>query len=140
MKTQKFPIIGFISVWPTRRIVKVKIEPDKDHKRYVNRWSYPYKISSLEKGVKIGNAFDDHFGDNPHEAKTSESFNIADPSLIKLYPSQKSAEKGELEKLHEQYTEEKRVLRIQQERVKQANKQIAEYKAFKQIQTIFLNL
>jgi hypothetical protein len=42
-----------------------------------------------------------------------------------------------LEKLHDQYLQEKRELRKQQERVKLANKQIAEYKAFGQIQTVY---
>ena len=44
-------------------------------------------------------------------------------------------EKTELEKLHDQHLTEKREMRKQEKRVKLANKRIAEYKKFKQIQT-----
>jgi hypothetical protein len=118
MKTQKFPIIGYIAVWPSNRIVKVKVEPCK------NNPLYPFVLISLEKGVKLGTL-------------QSNRFHIADPSLITLYKSRKEGEKAELEKLHDQYLQEKRELRKQQERVKLANKQIAEYKAFGQIQTVY---
>jgi len=131
----KYPIIGYIAVWPTQKIVKVKIEPDKNHQRYVNTWGYPYKVSSIEKGIGIANAFDNRMSDDQYEEKWMDSFNIADSSLVKLYPTQEAGEKAELEKLHDQYLNEKRALRKRQERVKFANKRIQEYKTFRKIQT-----
>jgi hypothetical protein len=116
----KFPIIGFVSVWPSNRIVKVKVEPCKNE-------VYPFRVTSLEKGVKIGGSAE--LGEG------WDGYNIVDPSLITLYKSREEGEKAELEKLHDQHLIEKKALKKQEERVKSANRRIAEYKMFKQIQT-----
>lgn len=110
---------------PSNRIVKVKIDKCD--------WpcSNPFTVISLEKGVRIDSSpLGGHFGNTLY---------LTDPSLITLYKSRKEAEKSELEKLHDQYLQEKRELKKQQERVKLANKRIAEYKAFKQLQTVFFH-
>lgn len=117
----KFPIIGYISVWPSNRIVKVKIE------QCVNE-VFPFRVVSLEQSVQIGPLSEQVW------------YYVADPSLITLYKSRKEGEKTELEKLHDQHLTEKREMRKQEKRVKLANKRIAEYKKFKQIQTVWMNI
>ena len=114
----KFPIIGYIAVWPSNRIVKVKVE------QCVNE-VFPFRVVSFENGVQIG----------PLSGQVW--YYTADPSLITLYKSRKEGEKAELEKLHTQHLTEKREMRKQEKRVKLANKRIAEYKRFKQIHTVF---
>ena len=116
-----YPIIGYISTWPHRRIVKVKVEPDEHSE-------YPFRVTSLERGVKIGGSF--VLGEG------FEAYNVVDPSFVELYPSRKKAEECELNKLHAQYLQEKRELAKQQKRVKMANKRIFEYKKFKEVQTV----
>ena len=97
----KFPIIGYISVWPSNRIVKVKIE------QCVNE-VFPFRVVSLEQSVQIGPLSEQVW------------YYVADPSLITLYKSRKEGEKTELEKLHDQHLTEKREMRKQEKRVKLA--------------------
>ena len=120
-----FLIIGYIAVWPSNRIVKVKIE-----RCNWRTCGYSFIVVSLEKGVKIGT-------DCYYFPDGIAYFYIADPSLITLYKSREEGEKAELEKLHDQHLTEKREMRKQEKRVKLANKRIAEYKRFKQIHTVF---
>ena len=114
-------MVGFIAVWPHNRIVQVKVEQSDDS-------IYPFRVTSLQVGVKINHLF---FG----EDGGVDSFCICDPSFINLYKSRQQAERCELEKLHDAYLQEKRAMRKQEKRVKMANKQIAEYKAFGQTQS-----
>lgn len=122
MKKQKLPIEGYLSVWPTQKIVKVKIEL-ADCK---------FRVTSLERGVDIGG--------NPIMFSDFDSYTVADPSLVKLYPSYKSAFKGELKKLHSLYAKERRALRIQQERYKWMLRQVEDYKNFEKLQNPFFTL
>ena len=115
---QKFPIIGYYPVWPSRRIVKVKIE-------LVEHGVYPFVVSSLEPTVKIT----DH-GDGEH-------FGIASPEVISLYASRKQGEKDQLEKAHTEYAQLRRELRKAQRKYKWGLKMVAEYKKFKELQTPF---
>ena len=50
--SKKFPIIGYIAVWPSNRIVKVKVEKCDSH-----TCGYPFVVTPLEKGVKIWDEF-----------------------------------------------------------------------------------
>ncbi len=70
---------------------------------------------------------------DPNE-KNFESFPIPDPSFVKLYRTEKEAEKSELAKLHKQYSAERRALRVQQQKYKWALRQIEDYKHFGALQ------
>lgn len=124
-----FPIIGYISVWPSHRIVKVKID-----RCSWQTCGYPFVVTSLKKGVHLEKGVE-FSGLTQMNCEGFEQFYIADPSLVNLYPSRKAAEKCELDKLHDQYLIEKRALAAQQKRVKWANKRIAEYKKFNELQS-----
>ena len=104
------------SVALQQKIVKVKIEPCENSE-------YPFRITSLEKDIKIGGSSD--FGEG------WDYYNIIDPSFIELYPTQEAGEKAELEKLHKHFAEQRRTLREQQRRYKWSLKQVQEYKSFK---------
>jgi hypothetical protein len=99
---------GFMAVWPTRKVVKVRI----DHCRNV----FPFIVSAVDPLERF------------------EAFPIADPSLVQLYPSLKAALAGELEKLHEEYCKERRRLRTQTRRYKWALRQVEDYKHFEELQ------
>jgi hypothetical protein len=110
VKTTKKPLMtGYMAVWPTQKLVKVKIEPCQH--------VFPFVVSAVD----------------PLE-KNFESFPIADLSFVKLYKTEKEAEKGELAKLHKQYSAERRALRVQQQRYKWALRQIEDYKHFGSLQ------
>ena len=120
--SKKFPIVGYIAVWPSNRIVKVKIE-------LCSRCVLPFVVTSLEKGVKPDDTTCQLNSDGLY------FYHVAACELVNLYPSRRTAEKAELEKLHDQHLQEKIALSKQAKRVKLANKRIFEYKAFKQSQT-----
>ncbi len=117
-KKRKLPIIGYISVWPDLKIVKVKIESSS-----LERNVFPYKVISLEPGVKI--------------CQNEESYNIADPSLAFIYPTRKKALKSVLEKLHKEHLQSKKDLRIAEKIMKWRNKRIFEFKNFDKIHSLF---
>jgi len=104
---------GFMSVLPTRRIVHVKIIN-------INSGEYPFQVVLVEDDKVVAEDF--------------EFFFVADPSLVKLYPTRESAVHGELERLHEEYSKERRKLRIQQQRYKWALRQVEDYKHFDELQ------
>ena len=106
---------GFICRWWDNRIVKVKVEKSDNNR-------FPLKLVSLEPGVDIGN--------------DGGSMGIVDLSLVNFYKTEKEARKTELEKLHKQYRTEKKALRLQEKKVKWANKQISEFKSFGQIHSM----
>ena len=125
MKKQTFPIVGFMAIQPSKRIVKVMIEPCHDN-------VFPFVVRSLERSVAPDN-------DCCQFVNGRWQFRIVDPSIITLYKSRKKAEKAQLEKLHDQYRNEKRALRLQEKRVKLANQQVAEYKAYQGAMAFYLN-
>ena len=97
-----------MAVWPTQRLVKVKIEPCLS--------VFPFVVSAV----------------NPLDR--FESFPIPDLSFVKLYKTEKEGEKAELAKLHKQYAAERRALRIQQQKYKWALRQVQDYKHFSALQ------
>lgn len=117
MKQKKTTIIavGYMAVWPTRKLVKVKIEPC----RYV----FPFLVSPVD----------------PNE-KDLAPFPIADPSLIRLYKTLEQAEKAELELIHKEYSAERRKLRVQQQKYKWALRRIEDYKHFGHLQQPFFEM
>ena len=98
-----------MAVWPSRKLVKVKIEPCQS--------VFPFRVSAVD----------------PLE-KNFESFPIADLSLVTLYKTVRAGEKIELEKLHKQYAAERRALRHQQQKYKWALRQVEDYKHFGELQ------
>ena len=106
---KRLPIKGFIALKSSRRIIKVQVQRSYG--------VYPFLVSSLEKGVQYTDK-------------------IADPLFIILYKTRRKAEKAELEVLHQEYRNVKRILRKMEKAVKLANLRVAEFKAFKQVQTI----
>jgi hypothetical protein len=108
MKT-KILATGFMAVWPTRKLVKVKIEPCQA--------VCPFRVSAVD----------------PLE-KNFESFLVSDISFVTLYKTKKQGEKVVLESLHKQYAAERRALRHQQQKYKWALRQIEDYKHFTELQ------
>ena len=98
-----------MAVWPTQRLVKVKIEPCGT--------VFPFMVVAAD----------------PKE-KRFESFPIPDPSFVKLYRTEKEGEKGELTKLNKQYAKERRALRVQQQKYKWSLRQVQDYKHFGSLQ------
>ena len=123
--SENFPKIGYIVHWPSRRIVRVRV----DKRIYFE--GFPYYVESLEPTVNIGESV--VFCNN--EQRCGDGFYIADLSVITLYRSRKQAEKIELEKLYREYATERRNLRHAQRKYKWALKTLAEYKKFKQLHT-----
>ncbi len=116
MKTITKPIaIGFMSVWPTRRLVKVKIE----HCSCV----FPFLVSAVDLNEK-----------------DFESFPIPHPSFVTLYKTEKEGEKAELAKLQKEYADERRALRVQQQKYKWALRQVEDYKHFGALQNPFFKI
>ena len=115
---QKFPIIGYYPVWPSRRIVKVKIEEVKNS-------AMPFRVTCLD--------------DTPSNVEFGKDdfFFIAGLETISLYASRKQGEKDQLEKAHTEYAKLRRELRMAQRKYKWGLKMVAEYKKFKQLQTPF---
>lgn len=107
-------MIGYMAVWPTQKLVKVKVEPCHT--------ALPFFVSAVD----------------PNE-KNFESFSIAHLSFISLYKTEKEGEKAELTKLNKQYAKERRALRIQQQKYKWALRQVQDFKHFGKLQNpIFL--
>ncbi len=98
-----------MAVWPTQKLVKVKIEPCQ--------CVFPFLVSAVD----------------PNE-KNFESFPIPHPSFVTLHKTENEGEKAELSKLHKQYSAERRALRVQQQRYKWALRQIEDYKHFGSLQ------
>ena len=119
MKKQcKRPTIGYMSVWPSRRIVRVKVERVNDNS------GYPFVVSSLEPNVDIANGLVLY-----QDQRKVSGFRIASLELIKLYRSRRQAEKIELELLHKEYA--------QFRKLKWTLRRVQEFKAFKLVQTPF---
>lgn len=113
----KYPLIGYISHWPSRRIVKVRVDLNKEQGS-----EYPLVVTSLDKTVNISGT-----------SGLPNGFRIAALDVIKLYPTQRSAERAVLEQLHKEYAQARRELRQYQKAYKTALKRVEEWKAFKQI-------
>lgn len=122
MKLKKTKLDGYISIWPTRRIVKVSITK-------LSNTDYPIRVTSLERGVSIG-GFET-------SKKSFDYFDIADISLITVYPTYAKAVKTELESIHETYAKERRALRHQQLRYKWTLRSVDDYKHFDELQVPF---
>lgn len=124
MKSKKttLPLAGYISIWPTRRIVKVSIT------KLLNT-DYPIRVTSLERGVSIG-GFET-------SKKSFDYFDIADISLITVYSTYTTAVKTELKNIHEMYAKERRALRHQQLKYKWALRSVEDYKHFDELQIPF---
>lgn len=127
MKKQcKRPTIGYMSVWPSRRIVRVKVERVNDNS------GYPFVVSSLEPNVDIANGLVLY-----QDQRKVSGFRIASLELIKLYRSRRQAEKIELELLHKEYAAQRREARTQFRKLKWTLRRVQEFKAFKLVQTPF---
>ena len=107
-----------MSTWPSRRVVRVKVEKVNDNS------GYPFVVSSLEPNVDISNGM-------------VSGFRIASIDLIKIYRSRRQAEKIELELLHKEYAVQRREARNQARKMKWALRRVEEFKAFKLVQTPF---
>lgn len=104
-----------MAVWPSRKLVKVKITPCQT--------VFPFLVSPVD----------------PLE-KSLEPFPIADLSLIRLYKTAEQGEKIELNKIHREYSAERRALRVQQQRYKWALRNIEDYKHFGALQNPFFQM
>lgn len=112
----KFPVIRYLLKYPSRRVVKVKVELLSNNNIY--------KITSLEPTVNIND-----------DDENSKTILLVDLILVTLHETRKKAEKSALENLHEEFSKERRKLREQQRQYKISLNRIAEYKKFKQIQS-----
>jgi len=101
-------------IWPSRRIVKVKIDRCREKNA-----DYPFIVTSLESTVDFN------------------EFYLAGLELIELYVSRKQGEKDQLEKAHREYAKLRSELRLAQRKYKWGLKMVAEYKKLKQLQTPF---
>jgi hypothetical protein len=122
-----FPIVRYMAVWPSRRIVRVQIDRCKDKLS-----GYPLTVTSLEPTVDIGNGVI-MYGD----ARLENGFHIAGLEVLELYKSRRQGEKDQLEKAHKEYAQLRRDLRTAQKKYKWGLKVVAEYKKFKQLHTPF---
>jgi hypothetical protein len=110
MKSNKKLIMtGYMAVWPTQKLVKVRIEPCQS--------VCPFRVVAVD----------------PNEKKF-ESFLIPDPSFVELHRTELAGEKCELDKLNRQYSKERRALRVQQQKYKWALRQVQDYKHFGALQ------
>ena len=124
-----FPIFRYMAVWPSRRVVRVKIDRVRDGTK---RIQYPLKVTSTEPNVSIANGITLYMN-----AFCEDGFYIADLDTVTFYKSRKQGEKTEMENVHKQYAQLRRDLRTAQKKYKWGLKVVAEYKKFKQIQTPF---
>ena len=122
-----FPIIRYMAVWPSRRVVRGKIDRCKDRLS-----GYPLTVTSLEPTVDIGNG-QLMYGD----ARLPNGFHIAGLEVLELYRSRRQGEKDQLEKAHKEYAQLRRDLRTAQRKYKWGLKMVAEYKKFKELHTPF---
>ena len=123
---RNYPVIGYMSVWPSRRIVRVKVERVNDNS------GYPFTVSSLEPNVDIANGLVLY-----QDQRKVSGFRIASMDVIKIYRSRRQAEKIELELLHKEYAAQRREARNQARKMKWALRRVEEFKAFKLVQTPF---
>lgn len=124
---RKLPLIGYISHWPSRRIVKVRVSKTTDP-----RAEYPLKVISLESNVNIGNGRIMY-----PSSQLGNGFYIVSLDVITLYKTRRAAEKDTLKTLHDEYAAQRRLVRKDQKNLKFALKRVSEWKAFKQVLTIF---
>ncbi len=110
----KFPMTGYISVLPDKRIVKVKI--DNTGKSQF----FPYQITALDIGFIFGST-----GTN--------KMCVGNISNLTLHPSRQKAFKSELEKFHKAYCEAKKARREAEQKEKWANKRVFEFKNYERI-------
>ena len=123
----KYPMIAYMAVWPSRRVAKVQVDLCK------NKLSgYPLTVTSLEPTVDIGNGVL-MYGD----ARLANGFHIAGIEVLELYQSRKQGEKDQLEKAHKEYALLRRELRLAQRKYKWGLKMVAEMKKFKQLHNPF---
>ena len=123
----KPPFIRYMAAWPSKRIVKVRVEPAN----FPNS-GYPYRIVSLEPSVDIVNGI---FIVMDARIEGVNGFYVAGLEVVTLYKTRRGAEKAQLEELHKQYAELRRALRTAQKHYKWALKAVEDYKAFKQLNT-----
>jgi len=121
MKVKKYPITGYVAIWPTNQVIKVRID-----KLGRSQW-WPYQIVALEEKFEFG------------ISGTNKICSLADPKTsFKIYPSRQKAEKSVLEKLHKQYREARKARREAEQKEKWANRQVFEYKNFGKLMSPFL--
>jgi hypothetical protein len=116
-KPLKFPMVGYMAVHPDRRIVKVKVDNNGR-----SQW-YSYRIVSLDPDFQFG-------------MTENSSVCVSDVSAIGFYPSREKAIKGELEKLHKEYRDSKRALRLAEKKVKWTNRRVFEYKNYEKLMSV----
>ena len=109
MKTIKPIMTGYMAVWPTQKLVRVKIEPCQ--------CVFPFVVVAVD----------------PKE-KNFESFPIPHPSFVTLHKTEKEGEKAVIASLNKQYAQERRNLRVQQQKYKWALRQVQDYKHFGALQ------
>lgn len=114
-KNSQIIAVGYMAVWPTRKLVKVKVEPCQH--------VFPFLVSPID----------------PNE-KELAPFPIAKLSSIRLYKTLEQGEKIELNKIHKEYSAERRALRVQQQRYKWALRRIEDYKHFGSLQQPFFQM
>jgi len=107
--------VGWMAINPDEQIVKVRVDR-------VKNGEYPFVISPII----------------PMDGFTSIHF--ADLSFMELFPTCQAAEKATLEKLHKRYADERRALRVQQQKYKWALRNVEDYKNFGKLQNPFFTV
>jgi hypothetical protein len=112
-KIKRYPATGFMALPPTLEIVKVTVEPPSSE-------------------------FPNFFSVTILDRQTDSTFFVSAAKLhtLNIYGGPKAAYQGELENLHNNYVEAKKVLAEAQNAAKLANRHVFEYKMFEKIQSI----